>query len=242
MRAHEIMTRKVVTAPPDISVVEIAWLMAKNKVSGVPVVSPSNGVLGIVSEGDLLRRVELGTDDSPARWTDMYTKPAEMAREFAKSHGTKAHEVMARPVVSVEHDADLKAVADTLDRHGIKRVTVMKDGKLVGIIARSDLVRAFGRAKHTLSSGDARLSDGLVHKAITDAMHGQAWLDTSYMNLTVNNGLIRITGFIQSKEHRDAIVILVKEIPGVDRVEADVEIGLPTLSWDGQLKRNHMLS
>lgn len=242
MRAHEIMTREVVTAPPDVTVMEIARLMAKNKVSGIPIVSPSNGVLGIVSEGDLLHRVELGTDDSPARWTDMYTKPAEMAREFTKSHGTKAHEVMARPVVSVEHDADLKAVADTLDQHGIKRVTVMKDGKLAGIIARSDLVRAFGQAKHASSRGDARLSDGLVHKAITDAMHDQAWLDTSYMNLTVNNGLVRVTGFVQSKEHRDAIAILVKEIPGVDRVEADVEIGLPTLSWDGQLRRNQMLS
>ena len=241
MYASDIMTTDVATVPPDMSVQQIARLMADKKISGVPVVSPGQGVLGMVSEADLLRRAEIGTDLIPARWADMYTKPAEMARAFSKSHGVKAHDIMARPVVSVQHDTELKAVADTLDRHAIKRLPVMKDDKLIGIIARSDLVRAFGQMTPS-SAGDVHLSNGIVHKAITDAMRGMAWLDTSYINTTVKDGVVRISGFVQSKDHQDAMRILAEEVPGVDRVETDLEVGMPTLTWDGQLVRDHMLT
>lgn len=241
MLASDIMTRDVATVPPDMPVQEIARLMTDKKISGVPVVSPAQGVLGMVSEADLLRRAELGTDPVPTRWSDIYAKPDVMAREFAKSHGTKAHSIMARPVVSVQHDAELQTVADTLDRHAIKRVPVMKDGKLIGIIARSDLVRAFGQTNAS-PGGCVHLSNGIVHKAISDAMNDLAWLDTSYINMTVKDGVVRVSGFVQSKDHHDAVRILVEEMPGVERVETDLEVGMPTLSWDGQLTRDHMLT
>lgn len=241
MYASDIMTTDVATVPPDMSVQQIARLMADKKISGVPVVSPEKGVLGMVSEADLFRRTELGTESVPKRWADMYSKPAEMAREFTKSHGAKAHDIMARPVVSVQHDAELQAVADTLDRHAIKRVPVMKDGKLIGIIARSDIVRAFGKV-NVSSAGHVHLGDGIVHKAITDAMHGMAWLDTSYINVTVKDAVVRISGFVQSKDHQDAVRIMAKEVPGVERVETNLEVGMPTLTWDGQLVRDHMLT
>ena len=241
MYASDIMTTDVSTVPPDMSVQQIARLMTDKRISGVPVVSPAEGILGMVSESDLLRRAELGTEPVPVGWADMYIRPTEMAREFAKSHGTKAHDIMARPVVSVAYDAELRAVADTLDQHEIKRVPVMKDGKLVGIIARSDLVRAFGRMSAP-TQGSVHLSNGMVHKAITDAMHGKAWLDTSYLNITVNDGLVRVAGYVQSKDHQDAARILIEEIPGVERVEEELKIGMPTLSWDGQLMRDHILT
>ena len=241
MYAMDIMTTDVVTVPPDMSVQRVARLMAEKKISGVPVVSPGQGVLGMVSEADLLRRSEIDTDLLPARWADVYAKPAEMAQAFSKSHGTKAHDIMARPVVSVQHDAELKAVADTLDRHAIKRLPVMKDGKLIGIIARSDLVRAFGQMSPS-STSDVHLSNGIVHKSITDAMHDMAWLDTSYINTTVKDGVVRISGFVQSKDHQDAVRILAEGVPGVERVETDLEVGMPTLTWDGQLVRDHMLT
>lgn len=241
MHASDIMTSDVTTVPPDMSVQEIARLMADKKISGVPVISPGRGVLGMVSEADLLHRVELGTDSGPANWADMYTKSAEMAEAFAKTHGTKAHDIMARPVVSVQHDTELRAVADTLDQHRIKRAPVMKDGKLVGIISRSDLVRAFGRM-NAAAAGSVHLSNGIVHKAITDAMRNQSWLDTSFINLTVNDGIVRAAGYVQSKEHKDAVRILIEEIPGVERIVDDLEVGMPTLSWDGQMMRDHILT
>ena len=241
MRASEIMTKDVATIPPDMPVKEIARFLADRRISGVPVLSPNKGVLGMVSEADLLRRVELDTDPRPTRWADGYAKPNEMAQAFVKAHGAKAHDIMARPVVSVEHDAPLDTVASTLDQHGIKRVPVMQQGKLVGIIARSDLVRAFGRT-HAGAEGDAHLSNSIIHKAVTDSMHGKSWLDTSYINLTVNDGVVRVSGYVQSKEHQEAMRILIEEIPGVRRVEQDLQIGMPTLSWDGQLMRDHMLN
>jgi CBS domain-containing protein len=236
MRAKDIMTTDVITVPPDMPVLKIAGLMAERKVSGVPVVSPRDGIVGLISESDLLHRIELGTAGSKVRWADLYARPDELAREFAKSHGTKAHDIMARPVVSVKDDAELNAVADTLDRHGIKRVPVMRDGKLVGIISRSDLVRAFSRF-HAAKGGDVHLGSGLMHKAIIDAMREQPWLDTSYLNTTVKDGVVGVSGFVQSSAHKDAILVLINEIPGVERVEEHLEIGMPTLNWDGQAVR-----
>lgn len=240
MRARDIMTTDVATVPPDFSVQKIAQLMSDRRVSGVPVIAPGNGVLGMVSEADLLRRVELGTESEPARWQDAYARPEKMAQAFVKSHGAKAHDIMARPVISVEHDAELQTVANTLDQHGIKRVPVMRDGKLVGVIARSDLVRAFGTT-HATGDGRAHLSSGMVHKAITDVMDGKPWLDSSYLNISVNGGIVRVSGFVQSKDHQEAIRLMIGEVPGVERVEQDIEIGMPSLSWDGQLMRDHIL-
>lgn len=240
MRARDIMTTEVATVPPDLSVQKIARLMADKKVSGVPVLSPSKGVLGMVSEADLLHRAELGTEERPTRWADSYTKPNEMARKFIKSHGATAHDVMAKPVVSVQSDADLTTVASTLDQHGIKRVPVLEDGKLIGIISRSDLVRAFGRTG-AAAGGKVHLGDASVHKAITDAMRNLPWLDTSYINVTVNEGIVRVAGYVQSADHQEAIRIMVGEVPGVERLEQKLEVGMPALSWDGQLVRDHML-
>jgi CBS domain-containing protein len=241
MQASDIMTTSVVTVPPDMTVQEVAWLMAKKHVSGLPVVSPEGHVLGMISEADLLRRVELGTDEAPARWPAIFAKSNEIARGFTKAHGTKAHDVMARPVISVQHDVALQSVADTLARHAIKRVPVMKDDKLAGIIARSDLVRAFGQMK-SQDAGKVHIGNGLIHKAISDAMHGKPWLDTSYLNVTVNDGVVRLTGYIQSSDHSDAVRVLVEEIPGVERVEQDLKVGVPLLTWDGHQIRDQILT
>ncbi|MBU2531766.1 MAG: CBS domain-containing protein [Alphaproteobacteria bacterium] len=240
MQASDIMTKAVTAVPPDMPVQEIARLMGDKRISGVPVVAPGGHVLGMVSESDLLHRVEIGTLSGPANWTDVYTKPDEMAREFAKSHGRKAHDIMAKPVVSVQHDAELQAVAETLDHHHIKRAPVMKDGKLVGIISRSDLVRALSRT-HGAPAGSVHLGDGIILKSISDAMRALPWIDSSYINMTVKDGIVFVRGYVQSKEHQDAVRVLIEELPGVERVETQLEVGLPTLSWDGQMMRNHML-
>jgi len=241
MRAFEFMTKDVVSVPPDMSVLEIAQLMTHKRISGLPVVAPDGDVLGIVSEGDLLRRAEFGTEETPARWPAMLAQSHELARSFSKIHGHKAHDVMARPVVSVQHDAEINAVADTLARHGIKRVPVMKDGKLAGIVSRSDIVRALCQVKAP-GGNDVHLGNGLIHKAITDAMHGKPWLDTSYLNVSVNNGVVHLSGYVQSKDHSEAVRVLIEEIPGVSNVEQNVEVGIPKLTWDGRQTRDQILS
>ena len=233
MDAGELMTSDVVSVFPDAHVSDVASLMAAKHVSGVPVVSKDREILGIVSESDIFRRRELGTEN---RSRDQPLSPStsnELARQYAKSHGTTAHDVMSRPVISVLESMDARDVADTLDRHNIKRVPVVRDGKVVGIIARSDLVRAFSKLDG--AAGQVNLSNRLVLQTVCEALKNEHWLDSSYINMSARNGIVSLWGYIQSEDHRNAVKLLVEEIPGVKGVENKLQIGMPTLTWEGEI-------
>ena len=233
MKARDVMTRDVLTAYPDMTVQDAAAVMAEKHISGLPVVTKEGEVIGIISEGDLIHRAELGTGDEPANWSRYFTDPKRMAEAFAKAHGAKVRDVMTRPVHSVDVDADLHDVADALEAHRMKRVPVMSGGKLVGIIARSDLVRALSRAVVT-SSPEPR-QGGNLREVIEREMKALSWLDTSYLNMTVFDGVVRLRGFVQSNEHLDALRILLEGTSGVVAVEtSNVSIGTPALNWDGE--------
>jgi CBS domain-containing protein len=231
MKASDVMTKNVITAHPNMSVREAAIIIAHEKISGLPVVSENGGVLGIFSEADLIHRMELGTDGQPARWSGYFAHPEAMAEKFTKAHGMKVHDVMSRPVVSVEAEAELADVADTLDDRGLKRLPVMRDGKLVGIITRRDLVRALTRA--AITSPISKPHGAALRKAIEQKMNALSWLDTSYLNMTVLDGVVRVSGYVQSEQHRDALRVLIEGTPGVAVVETSLTVGLPTLNWDG---------
>lgn len=231
MKASDVMTKNVITAHPNMSVREAAMLMENRKISGLPVVSEHGEVLGILSEADLIHRMELDTDDQPARWSGYFAHPEAMAEKFTKSHGTKAHDVMARPVVSVEAEADISDVANILDDRGLKRLPVMRDSKLVGIITRRDLVRALART--TISSPVTEPHGATLRAVIDQEMKALPWLDTSYLNMTVLDGVVRVRGYVQSEQHFDALRVLIEGTPGVVTVETSLTVGLPTLNWDG---------
>ena len=234
MKAQDIMTKDVVTVRPEMTVHQIATLMARKHISGLPVVSKDGDVLGIISESDLIHRPELGTEETPSALSVIFGDRA-VAEDFAKAHGKTAHDIMSRPVVSVHCDSDLNEVADLLERRRIKRVPVLKDGRLVGIIARSDLIRAL--AKVETKPASVTLGSGVIHQAITDALKDQSWLDTSYVSYAVKDGKVHITGFVRSDEDRNALRILMQEIPGVKGVEDHVENGVPSINWDGTVSR-----
>jgi CBS domain-containing protein len=231
MKAHEIMTRKVTVIGPDASVQRAARVMAGMRIGGLPVVTREGGIIGIISESDLLHRVELGTEGTSGRLTAYFENPDETARKFAKAHGSKVHEVMSRPVVSVHEDDELVAVADTFDRYGIKRVPVTRDGKLTGMITRSDLVRALSRLRGV--SAEAGKSSGAVHEAIMTKLREQSWLDSSYLNLSVSDGEVRVSGYIASSEQREALRVLIEEVAGVRGIDDQLTVGMPELGWDG---------
>ena len=234
MKAQDIMTKDVVTVRPEMTVHQIATLMARKHVSGLPVVSKDGDVLGIVSESDLIHRTELGTDEMPKAVAIVFGDNAT-AVHFAKAHGKTGHDVMSRPVVSVQCDSDLNEVADLLERRRIKRVPVLKDGRLAGIIARSDLIRALAQVETKPTS--VTLGSGVIHQAITDALKDQSWLDASYVSYAVKDGKVHVSGFVRSQEDRDALRVLMEEIPGVRSVEDHLKIGVPTINWDGTVSR-----
>lgn len=230
MKASDVMTREVKIIGPDKSAQAAAKLMIDNRISGLPVVSDNGEVIGMLSESDLMHRVELGTDDKSGSWSLLFSDPSSIAEKFKKSHGRKVHDIMARPVISVDAEADLGEVADMLDFRKINRVPVMRGEQLVGIITRSDLVRAFSRAD--TSAVLARANVEAIHQLIDQRLKALSWLDATYLNLTILDGVVHLSGYVQSKQHLDALKILIGETPGVVATESSVAIGTPVLGLD----------
>ncbi len=226
MKAHAIMSRNVITATPAQPVREIAALMTEKRISGIPVVSADGKVVGIVSESDLLRRSEIGTEPTRKWWLNFFSDPDALARQYTKTHGLRAEDVMTRPVISVSEDADLSEIASTLERQKIKRLPVLRDGKLVGIISRADLVRALSQAAE---AERPPVDDEVLEKLLLEKMRAQDWLDGTFINLAVRNGVVELNGAIASAEQRRALRVLIEEMDGIHRINDQLVIGMPGL-------------
>jgi CBS domain-containing protein len=216
MRARDIMTKDVVTVSRSTLVADIAAILVKHRISGVPVVTDDRQVIGIVSESDLLHRAETGTEVKRNWWLILFSDPDRMAREYTKAHGLRAEHVMSRTVVSVAVDADAGEVADVLDHHRIKRVPVIDDGRLVGLITRSDLVRVLAGVE--IGKPIARNGNGAVQKALIDRIVAQPWLNATFLTPVVNDGAIDLWGYIGSEEQRRALYVLVEEVAGAREI------------------------
>lgn len=227
MKAQDIMTRDVVTVSADKKVHEIAKLMIEKHVSGIPVVDDKGQIIGMVSQSDLLHRAEVGTERKRKWWFRVFADSNEIARDFVKAHGHAAHDVMARYVVSVREDTELRDVADILDKHKIKRVPVVSEGRLVGIITRGDLVRALSLAQITKAVSTKKVENATLHKALQDRIQKQPWINKTYVNITVNDGAVEMWGFVDSNEQHRALRLLVDETEGVSKVEDKVKVGVP---------------
>lgn len=157
MRAMDVMTMNVIAITPDASVQNLAALLCDHGISGVPVVDAAGALIGIVSEGDLLHRAETGTERRTerrrARWLDSLASDGELARDYVKSRGRVVGEIMTREVIAVTEETDLDEIADLLETNRIKRVPVVREGKVVGIVSRANLVRALAAVKIEPATG-----------------------------------------------------------------------------------------
>ena len=228
MKARDIMTRDVVTVGPKASVQEVAALMAKHHISGIPVVAAGNRLLGIVSEGDLMERTEVGAEPRGKWWFEGFGNAQDLADRYVKAHGAIVADVMTRQVATVHPDADLGEVANVLRVHRIKRVPVVQDGKLLGIVTRSDIVGAVSGAMGPVAAKTR--TDGDLQRAILECMRGESWLDTSYVNLSVAKGKASVSGLIGSAQERRALCALVEEVAGPGNVIDQLEVGLPLVT------------
>lgn len=224
MQAKDIMTRDVATVRPGASIQDAARLMTDRRLSGLPVVAPDGHVIGILTASDLLHRKETGADRRPSWFSSFFARPDEMARQYAKDHGRKVHEAMSRHVISVLEDASLSEVADVLERNKIKRVPVTKDGALVGVISRGDLVRVLSQS----SFNDApltRSNDAELQRALLQQIRKQPWLDSGFVNITVKDGTVDVWGAVTSVEQHTALFVLVSEVAGTAVVKDHVNVG-----------------
>lgn len=219
------MTTNVVTASPDTAIGDIAALLIDNRISAVPIVTADGELIGILTESDLLHRAETGTERKRKWWLEALTGPDKRAREFIKSHAMRAEDAMSRLVVTVPENAELGEVAALLDRHRIRRVPVVRDGKVVGIISKTDLVRAL--ALMPMRASPQRYDDAALHKAIYDAIRAQPWMNSLYMSFTVTDGTVGLVGFVDSADQRSAVRTLVEGVSGVRNVVDHLKVRTP---------------
>lgn len=217
MIVADVMTRHVLSVAPDSTVEEAASLMLQRGISGLFVVDAKGDLAGIVTEGDLLRRDELGTQRSRPWWLRMLVSPGRQAADFTRTHGRKVSDVMTETVVSVPHDAELETVVDLMEHHRIKRVPVTQDGRVVGVVSRSDLLRALVGRAHAESP--TATDDRSIRAAILDALDKQSWAPMTTLNVTVSEGVVDVWGTITNDDERRAICVIAENTPGARKVK-----------------------
>jgi CBS domain-containing protein len=212
------MTPDVVTVGPGARVDEIARLMLDHHISAVPVVDASGRLVGIVSEGDLVRRAETATVGRPAWWLELLTDQGALARDYVKTHGRRARDVLTRDVLTVGVDTPLEDVARLLERRRIKRVPVVRDGHVVGIVSRADLVRTL--AVRPPQPPPAEVADDrAIRERVLATLRAQPWWLGTYRNVVVVDGVVHLWGLARSQAERDAVRVAVETVPGVRGVE-----------------------
>lgn len=217
MRARDVMASSVITVRPDTSVSDVAAILLNNRISAVPVLDADGALVGIVSEGDLVRRVEAGTERHPSRWLALFSDRGLLAREYLKSHAARAADVMTTPVVTAAPDTPLDQLADLLERHRIKRVPIAQDGRLVGIVSRADLMRVLaGCRKQTQPA--APIEDTELRRRILEDMKSQPWACAASINVVVHEGTVELWGGVESNDERRALRVAIEQIPGVHGV------------------------
>lgn len=220
MQAKDVMTAKVETVSPDTKVDEIARRLIARNISAVPVVDDQGKVVGIVSEGDLMRRSENETERQPSWWIRVFAEPQDRARDYVKSHGLRAKDIMTRKVVSVREDTSLADIAETLEKHHIKRVTVMRAGKLVGIVSRANLLRGLVAAgAQTVATQDDRQIKSAIEQAIE-----KAGLSADHVSVVVADGVATLWGMVSSEVEREALGVAAEQGTGAKQVENNVNV------------------
>jgi CBS domain-containing protein len=227
MKVRDIMSTKVVTVSPTTTVRDIAGLMVEKHVSGLPVLSDSGTLVGLVSEGDLLRRPELGTQKHRRRWISFFSGVDEQAREFTKTHALRAGDVMTKQVIHVSEQTPLGDVVGLMEKHNIKRLPVLSDGVLVGIVSRADLLRALAARQADPLPPPAE-SDATVRAAMNDVLKNEEWAMSAMVNVIVSEGVVHLWGVIDSDDQRQALRVAAENIPGVTAVEDHLSFSLPT--------------
>src|ERR1035438_5323096 len=216
MKAADVMATNVITVRLDTPVATIAEVLLANRISAVPVVNDKDVLVGIVSEGDLIRRVEAGTERHRSWWLELLTGKETLAHEFVMSHARKAADVMTRPVISVQPDTPLGDIASLLEKHRIKRVPVASNGKIVGIVSRANLIQALVNLNRAKT--EASVDDLTLHSNILEQLRSKPWVDPSTISILVNNGSVELWGIVDSETEKNAIRVAVEVTPGVRQV------------------------
>jgi CBS domain-containing protein len=217
MKASEIMTPDVISADPDATVLQAARYMLQHHISGLPVIDKTGALVGILSEGDFLRRRETHTDRRPSRWLEFLMGPGKLAAEYTHTHGSKVSEVMTTKMHTISEDTPLEKIVEMMERYRIKRVPVLRGKKVVGIVTRANLMHAMV----SLARGEpkAATSDAAIRQELLSELKSEKWALASMINVVVRGGVVELWGMIVDDRQREALIVAAENVRGVKEVK-----------------------
>src|SRR6202166_1505754 len=215
MRAHQIMTRPVITITPETTIVEAANTMLQRHVSGLPVVDPTGKLVGIISEGDFLRRGEIGTQRRRGRFLKFILGPGKEATDFVHENGRKIAEIMTPEPLTVIEDTDLEEIVELMEKNHVKRLPVTRGEKVVGIVSRANLLQAVASLARQIP--DPTADDDHIRNRIINALEKKDWCPFG-LSVIVRDGIVHITGVITEERSRQATIVAAENVAGVRKV------------------------
>jgi len=216
MKASDVMTPNVVSVTPESSILQAARLMLQKNISGLPVITTQGELVGIITEGDFLRRKETSTQRRRSRWLEFFAGPGKLADEYVHASGRVVQEVMTTPAQTVSEDTPLDDVVHLMERHRIKRLPVMRGNRVVGMISRANLLRAvvkLGHEAETISPDDKQIRDRFLAE-----LKQQPWAPLALIDVTVKNGTVTLKGALTDEREREALRVMAENIRGVKKV------------------------
>lgn len=216
MRAHEIMSRHVITVSANTPATAAIRLMLSHHISGLPVIDTKRRLIGILSESDFLRRVEIGTEKRRGRWLALLAGRDQMALDFVRQHGRKVSEIMSPDPITISEDTSLEQIVRLMESHNVKRFPVMHGGEVVGMVTRADFLVAI--ANRSLDAKSYSDDDNQIRGAVVAALSHVSWRPCA-LNVSVHEGMVVLRGTVKSDNDRRATIVCVENVPGVNRVE-----------------------
>jgi len=216
MRAHQIMSRPVITVTPDTTIVEAANTMLQKHISGLPVVDATGKLVGVLSEGDFVRRSEIGTQRRRSRFLRFILGPGKAASDFVREHGRKVSEIMTtEPLLTVGEETTLEEIVELMERNNIKRLPVISNDKVVGMVSRSNLLQAVASLAKDVP--DPTADDDHIRNRVIDTMAKQDWCPFG-LSIVVRDGIVHVSGVITEERSRQAAIVAAESVTGVKKV------------------------
>ena len=216
MRAHQIMTRPVITVTPDTTIVEAANTMLRRHVSGLPVVDTAGKLVGIVSEGDFIRRSEIGTQRKRGRWLELILGPGKAATDFVHEHGRKVAQIMTPAPLSITEDTPIEEIVQMMENNNVKRLPVTRGDQIVGIVSRANLLQAVASLARQVP--DPTADDDHIRNRVIDALAKNDWCPFG-LSVVVRDGIVHLSGVITEERSRQAAIVGAENVAGVKKVD-----------------------
>jgi len=228
VHARDVMTSPVITALPTTKLLDVVQILLENRISALPIVDRRDRLVGLVSEGDLVRRTEIGTEHRKSWFLSAFGSASVLAEEFVRSHGVTAEEIMTRKVIAAKEDTPVREIAELLGGRKIKRVPVLRDRQVVGMVSRANLLEALLVQRQQQMEPPSR-EDGVIRNELIGFLKHEPWAELSHVNVMVKDSIVHLWGSVRSESQRDALTVAAENIAGVREVVNHAHVSVTLL-------------